>query len=438
MIGLLILGYLFPSAYALDGADVVLSCSYIEEGGGMGGMGGGSLFTRTPATLVIRDIEVSSDPSLEAVTPFNPPKTPNPEDIIFEVKGSSVEIPDAESLLHADCNEQEVMCEISHYVPRGSDPQEEPVYFIGSVQMEGSGISLTVVLRRLPVEEAGSDTPTLTQSKLKVPLSPTGTLLTEVAFVVFSRTQSVTCPLGGAARLDCGFRQQDTPPEQEVGLEWRLQHRGHGRKVLEMKAVRAETEEGPYVSAERGGSSADPAVLVEEGNASLTLTKLEVSDEGTYICTVSSGVFQTQQVVQLHITRPPEVSLSEERVVFQDDAPQKLSCHCKRYYPLDVQVEWLSQGPSEAEPTSLSEDMSLSSHRQHSDGTYSVTSHLTLRSPRHPPGSTITCRVSHQALDTPVHLTVTVHDPEKHELYGIIVSVLVVTVGTAVFYQVMR
>lgn len=35
---------------------------------------------------------------------------------------------------------------------------------------------------------------------------------------------------------------------------------------------------------------------------------------------------------------PPTVSLSEEKVVFQDEPAQKISCHCRSYYPLDVQV----------------------------------------------------------------------------------------------------
>lgn len=76
---------------ALDGADVVLSCSYVEEGGMMGGMGGGGLFSRTPATLVLRNIPVpESDSALDSVTPFDPPENPTADDLIFEVKGWSL------------------------------------------------------------------------------------------------------------------------------------------------------------------------------------------------------------------------------------------------------------------------------------------------------------------------------------------------------------
>lgn len=57
------------------------------------------------------------------------------------------------------------------------------------------------------------------------------------------------------------------------------------------------------VKVSRDGASANSTLLVGEGNASLTMKKLKVSDEGTYICTISSGPFQTQQIVQLNIMR---------------------------------------------------------------------------------------------------------------------------------------
>lgn len=57
------------------------------------------------------------------------------------------------------------------------------------------------------------------------------------------------------------------------------------------------------VFVDREGTSAEADLLVRDGNASLTMQRLKVTDEGTYICTVGSGEFQTQQIVQLQITR---------------------------------------------------------------------------------------------------------------------------------------
>lgn len=47
--------------------------------------------------------------------------------------------------------------------------------------------------------------------------------------------KSVPAPLRGDVLLNCGFKQQEMPLSQEVEIEWRLQHRGKGRKVFEMK-----------------------------------------------------------------------------------------------------------------------------------------------------------------------------------------------------------
>lgn len=56
------------------------------------------------------------------------------------------------------------------------------------------------------------------------------------------------------------------------------------------------------VHEERRGSSLNVTQVVD-GDASVTLTKLKVRDEGSYICTVSLGPFKAQQIVQLHLLR---------------------------------------------------------------------------------------------------------------------------------------
>uniref|UniRef100_A0A3Q4M1F4 Tapasin-related protein-like n=1 Tax=Neolamprologus brichardi TaxID=32507 RepID=A0A3Q4M1F4_NEOBR len=321
-------------------ADVVLTCTLVEEGGGLGGMGGGH-FTRTPATLILRDVAVGPDESLEELTPFVPPSIPDPDLLLFEAEVSSPEIPNANVLLHADCNEQEVMCELSSYSPRGLEENSDRVFFMVSLSVDEVDFSTALILETLKVEK---DESTLMQSKLGLPLSQSGTLLTDLIFVVFTHIKSVSAPLRSDVLLNCGFKQQDTPLAQEVGIEWRLQHRGKGRKVLEMKrAARTEETSNNYysvclVDGERAGSSINAAQVVGEGNASLTLTTLKVGDEGTYICTVSLGPFHSQQVIQLRIIQPPDVSLSVEKLVLKSSSSQKLSCHSSKYYPLDSHV----------------------------------------------------------------------------------------------------
>lgn len=56
------------------------------------------------------------------------------------------------------------------------------------------------------------------------------------------------------------------------------------------------------VHEERRGSSLNVTQVVN-GDASVTLTKLKVKDEGSYICSVQLGPFKAQQIIQLHLLR---------------------------------------------------------------------------------------------------------------------------------------
>ena len=74
-------------------------------------------------------------------------------------------------------------------------------------------------------------------------------------------------------------------------------------------------------------------------------------------------------------------------------------------------MEWFSLSPGAEERTELSGDVSLSSHRQHGDGTVSLSSHLYLQHRSFPPGTTLICSVSHAALEAPVSTSLVVQPP---------------------------
>lgn len=88
------------------------------------------------------------------------------------------------------------------------------------------------------------------------------------------------------------------------------------------------------------------------------------------------------------------------------------------------QLEWLSLSPTDTEPKPFADQGSLSSHRQHGDGTYSQSSHLAVP-PNVSPGTKIICRVSHPALDTPLDVSVLVESPEP----GMIVYLFLIMLG---------
>lgn len=78
-------------------------------------------------------------------------------------------------LLHADCNDLEVTCEMSQYSVSKALRRSDLTYFMVSVSVEAVKFSVTLILQTLAVLGPS----TLVQSKLGLPLSPTGTLPTE-------------------------------------------------------------------------------------------------------------------------------------------------------------------------------------------------------------------------------------------------------------------
>ncbi|XP_033837031.1 tapasin-related protein [Periophthalmus magnuspinnatus] len=427
-----LLGYSVIHAYADDVpavADVVLSCVLVEDGaahgGGDGGMGAGG-FSRSAATLVLRDVPAGPDQSLEGLTPFVPPRVIIPDVLIIEATVSSPDIPNSDVLLHADCNGKEVMCELSPFSPDPSRKSADQAFFMVSVSVDGEDFSTSLILRTIKVEQI-----TQRHSRLGLPLSPSGTVQSEVAMVVFSHVKSLSGVLRDEVQLPCGFKQQDPPLAPDVQVTWRVQHRGRGRKILGLKTSLEDTQ-GPVIHAERRGAWVSAEQVVSEGNASLTLSDLKVEDEGTYICAVSIGKFHAQQVMLLNVIKLPEVSLSEDKLVLK--SAKTLVCYSSKYYPLDAEIEWFSLGPDDSEPVAFPGKPSLSAHRSHGDGTFSVSSQLNVP-PTVSPGTKITCTVSHPALDTPLSVSVMVEMPEP-DSYWWILGFLIITV--LFFLQVMK
>ncbi|XP_028665845.1 tapasin-related protein-like isoform X1 [Erpetoichthys calabaricus] len=401
--------------------DIVLDCYLVEEGGGRMGMFAAS-FTREKATFVLRKIPVPEDEALDSFTEFQPPAF-DEEALIFEVTASSVQIPGADALLHADCNEQEVTCEVSQFYPRGENSEHE-AWFIGSLQVSGGGISLTLVMKTQPMVET-KDVSMKKQKKLGLPLSESGTILMSVQYNVFTQAPVVSTTIGGSVFLDCGFRAaQDN---QDIFVEWRLQYKGHGRQIFTL-------ESGPNVTgigqAYHNNSHMDEDLVRTHQNVSLSLSNFKVADEGAYICLVTYGQFQAQQVINVQVLVPPRVQLIPKVLQFQNGATEKVVCDMSSYYPLDVQVEWTRLSPSSPtpeEPTPISQ-FYFSSHKQHSDGTYSLSAFILINQDTAEVGTTYTCSVSHVALEVPTVISVTLVSADESRIlliFGVMVATFI-------------
>ncbi|XP_070266917.1 tapasin-related protein isoform X1 [Myotis yumanensis] len=380
--------------------DVVLDCFLVEEGKHHGGFA--SEKNMVKALLVLKQVPVLDDGSLEGFTDFqvstlskdNPPVT-------FEASVSPVQIPNAEALLHADCSEKEVTCEISRYFlqARQDAAVETAAWFITNLQVSGGGPRVSILMKTLRDAENRAVMP----PTLNLPLGPQGTVLTTVEFQVTTHTPSLIFQRGSSASLHCGFSM--TPGLDLARVEWRLQHKGSGQLVYSWTTGQGQ--------AKREGATLEPEQLLMAGDASLTLPSLTLKDEGTYICQITTSLYQAQQIIQLHVQASPKVRLG----LANEALPPTLICNIVGYYPLDVTVTWTREEPGGA-PVPVA-DSSFSSLRQSAEGTYSISSSLTVE-----PGSagaTYTCQVTHISLEEPIVTSAWAAPPEQRTVaFGVL------------------
>ncbi|KAJ8790883.1 hypothetical protein J1605_020977 [Eschrichtius robustus] len=379
--------------------DVILDCFLMGEGGHRGGFASSENMVK--ALLVLKQVPVPDDGSLEGLTDFQGGTLAKDDPLItFEASVNLIQIPQAEALLHADCSGKEVTCEISRYFlqARPKATVETAAWFITNVLVSGEGPSISMVMKTLGDAENGS----VLHPMLKLPLSPQGTVRTEVEFQVTTQTPSLNLLLGSSASLHCGFSV--APGLGITSVEWRLQHKGSGQLVYCWTTGRGQ--------AKREGATLEPQQLLMAGDASLTLPSLTLKDEGAYVCQITTSLYRAQQIIQLDVQAAPKVLLS----LASEALPPTLICSVTGYYPLDVSVTWIREELG-GDPAPVS-GASFSSLRQSVAGTYSISSSLTAE-----PGSvgaTYTCQVTHVSLEEPLGADTWVAPPEQRMAFGVL------------------
>ncbi|NXX53575.1 TPSNR protein, partial [Scopus umbretta] len=412
--------------------DIALGCSYMgEDVRGLLLVSVGSS-SKHPATLVLRGISVRDDGNLDDVTEYRVPQE-NPDSsspIVFEASAQSVPIPHAESLLHADCDGEEVNCEISPYSSQRADKGLcRTSWFMATLRLS-NGISIALVLRgpHCSSQEKEEEHDATLHPKLGIPMSKEETVRTTVEFQSSSHNTSLHTHLGSSVTLNCRFAL--APSSLLSSIEWRRQHRGSGHSLFRYQVGSTGPEMQPKVHV-------DVAELLGSGDASLTLQQVSVGDEGAYICLVSTLLHQAQHIIQLHVYKPPRVRVIPTVVSFEGDVMTTLTCKIAGYYPLDVSVSWTQKTPEDNEEIPLS-NTRFSSHRQSQDGTYSITSYLTISSATAQAPATYTCHVSHVALEEPISVSAHLKAPEQTGSEGLVGGFIATVIFIVVLFIVLR
>ncbi|CAN2391388.1 TAP binding protein-like [Pristimantis euphronides] len=350
--------------------DIVLPCDYVLLDSSIGGLG----FTRQRVTLVLQNVRVMGEEPAEPLPDYHAPESL--EMTVFLATVDLVPVPFAERLLHVECEGEEVECEIS------------PLYsqlFAAYIRLPE--LSVAVMARAtLPIDNPDQ----LANDKHVVPMT--------VDLLTSSYPPSQNSALSDEVTLNC-----EVWSDAEVSVDWHLQKDGAGHRInLEDSRITIQQE-----MEEKKAASA------------LTIRRLSIYDGGTYVCAVSSGTHNVQQILQLQIRAPPQVTAS-----VSTKPKTTVTCLMERYYPLDVEVTWLLNGSPLTHVSPFT-----TSHRRNHDGTYSVSSFLDVSSPQPgAPPDTYTCSVSHVSATDPIVIDVNVLPRQMDLSYTVILSIVVLTV----------
>ncbi|XP_053552752.1 tapasin-related protein [Bombina bombina] len=394
MLILTVHGIRFSSSDTSDverAVDIVLPCIYVLMGDGEEeGKAGGLALSKERVTLVLRSLTViGKEEELETITTYQ--LTEDTTTRVIQVSVNLDPLTFASKLLHADCEGEEVVCEISPLSSAHLNHQ----FYITHIHLKELSISMVTRPEKSSKDSEDSRGPNSVLHEM------TAETLT-VAFMISSTpTLHLTAPA-----VDVSLNCEVWGDTEGASVEWHLQKEGKGQRL--------DPEEGSRLSIV-------PGPLKKSMDVSLTIKGVRVQDEGTYICAITSGPHKVQQILQLKVREPPQVTM-----VLSKGLDLTLICRTDRYYPLDVEVSWLlGQTPvTHTHPVT-------SSHRRNSDGTYNLSTHLKVTTPTSgAPPDIYTCTVSHISVPDPITATTVIHPADEENLntpgaVGLVISTLI-------------
>ncbi|XP_067849689.1 uncharacterized protein [Heptranchias perlo] len=202
-----------------------------------------------------------------------------------------------------------------------------------------------------------------------------------------------------------------------VAVQWSLVHEERMRNV--------------YAFNEGNHSSIRPGARINEddlrkGNASLYLPKIQINEEGQYICTVFYTPSKVQNSSMLQVSARPKINLSTERVTISNGSKWSVRCDVTGFYPRQLHISWekLSQGKTESVASNDSGGELVSND----DGTFSKSSQISIAAPLEDDGNNYRCIVKHRSLpnDTIVEAELIVPETNSIVIIGAIIGVSVI------------
>uniref|UniRef100_A0A803KKW8 Ig-like domain-containing protein n=1 Tax=Xenopus tropicalis TaxID=8364 RepID=A0A803KKW8_XENTR len=214
-----------------------------------------------------------------------------------------------------------------------------------------------------------------------------------------------------------------------LSVVWKLKPlNGSEEQVyLYVSGTHTPTRPGSYISSD-----------LITGNVGLHLPRVQFTDEGEYTCTVIYTPNKAWGQSVLQVSVQPTVSLQYTDLSILLETEKTVQCAVGGFYPKDIKIKWVKR-LSETNCISLDKESCTGDTSGNEDGTFNVTSHLTIKPSLEDHGIRYLCVIEHRSLDTELKLgftlSVTEPPPEDKTTAPVVITVcvLLITLGLCYF-----
>ncbi|XP_072277683.1 natural cytotoxicity triggering receptor 3 ligand 1, partial [Pyxicephalus adspersus] len=169
---------------------------------------------------------------------------------------------------------------------------------------------------------------------------------------------------------------------------------------------------------------------VPRGKADLHLPGVRLSDEGEYTCRVINTPNKAEGTVILQVSVPPLVDVTPD-IKVELGSEKTVMCNVHNFYPKDVSIQWVKYCKGSPDCEQLKTWTCMKNILENSDGTFNVTSLLTLTPSKEDDGNSYSCVISHPSLQNKLSQNFTLTVTEKEDNTGGVITAVVLTLLSA-------
>ncbi|XP_069821093.1 uncharacterized protein [Dendropsophus ebraccatus] len=235
---------------------------------------------------------------------------------------------------------------------------------------------------------------------------------------VTMRTPQISVLRGEEAAILCEF--SEFTPGKTINVHWTRPVNGSKAEVYRYIPGRPEAfREGAYMEAESD---------IQRGNATLHLPRVQFSDEGEYTCTVLVTPESREGKSSLQVSAVPSaVLVPGDAIHVEVGSERSVACEVTTFYPKDITIQWVRYQKDSSVSAALQQRTCTGDPINNTDGTFNVTSHLTLYPTMEDDGHRYSCVVRHRSLEQDLKKDFTLTVTEQEDNSGMVVTAVVLT-----------